>query len=83
MTEQHVQLEVMAEGGFDISVGATADIMLDERTPESMLILKERVEARLRNPCTGCQYEHTSDPYILDFCHQECKEPDVEIIDLD
>ena len=86
MTDQARQLDIMANGGFDVNLSTnsvTGDVILDNCNPEVLLLLKEEMDNRLSNPCIGCQHEHTTDPHILDFCHARCDEPLVEIIEMD
>ena len=82
MSNQSVQLSIMARGGFDVQSSTTNNLFRDGVNPETLLLMKERVEADMSNPCRGCVHEHDYDPYVLDYCHTSCKEPDVEPIDL-
>jgi hypothetical protein len=82
MSRQQTQLDIMAQGGFDVLTTDNPLDGVDTLTPESLVILKETVEANMVNPCVGCIHETDQDPYVLDFCHFTCKEPDVEPIEL-
>jgi hypothetical protein len=86
MTDQATALSIMASGGFDVMAPAT-----DARhisgvgsglNPETLLIIKERFENLLANPCNECIHDGSVDPYVLDYCHSSCKEPMVEPIEL-
>ena len=83
MASQDVQLEIMETGGFDINLQEdnTPEFDwndLDDITPEGLMIMREGVETRLSNPCTGCEHGNSTDPHVLDFCHYTCKDGDVE-----
>jgi hypothetical protein len=80
MSRQQTQLDVMSSGGFDVQTSERNLHGADGLNPETLLLIKERVENDMNNPCIGCVHEHDEDPYILDFCHSTCKEPDVEPI---
>ena len=82
MSDQQRQLDIMATGGFDVQHDDLDFNFIHGLNPETLLIMKERVEADMSNPCIGCVHEHDYDPYVLDYCHTSCKEPDVEPIDL-
>ena len=81
MSDQTTQLNIMAEGGFDVSSARMTDT-IEGLTPETLIIVKEQVEQKMDNPCTGCFHEHANDPFILDFCHYECKEEPTEPVEL-
>ena len=87
MSKQDIQLEIMAEGGFDTNFkndnSPTFDWdTLESFTPENILILKEKIESQMDNPCTSCRFNEIIDPNVLDFCHYTCKDSDVQPIDL-
>ena len=87
MSKQEIQLEIMAQGGFDIYTDRE-DVMpdydnLDSLDPESIILLREKIEMYLDNPCTSCRFNESLDPHVLDFCHYTCKDADIEPILLD
>ena len=82
MSEQAIQLDIMATGGFDIQT--TNNQLQGEMTnlnPEALLLMKEKVQQDMLNPCINCVHEHATDCQILDYCHYHCKAT-VEVIDL-
>jgi hypothetical protein len=84
MTDQNTALEIMATGGFDVHSPATDSKYINGAgnglNPETLLLIKERHEEYMANPCNGCIHEHDQDPYVLDFCHFQCKEESVQPI---
>ena len=46
--------------------------------PEVLVMMKQKLEGIKglinRNPCVGCELEHTTDAGQLDFCHYKCKD---------
>ena len=85
MSNQDMQLEIMAEGGFDIQdEQEILDLVcgVDYFTPERIIILREKIEQDMDNPCTSCQFNESIDPHVLDHCHYHCKDSDVQPIEL-
>lgn len=83
MCNQSIQLEIMAEGGgFDIDQEHTDNDYdgVDYLTPETLVITKAQAEEILSNPCLDCIHENTVDPYLLDYCHYECKDSAIVIM---
>ena len=89
MSNQDMQLEIMAEGGFDVNTNSellseqeVLDLVfgLDYFTPERVAILHEQVESNMNNPCTYCACNDSTDTRVLDFCHYHCQEEDVQPI---
>jgi len=81
MSNQDIQLEIMAEGGFDIQdKQEILDLVcgVDDFTPERIIILKEEIEQEMNNPCTFCACNGSTDTRVLDFCHYHCQEEDVQ-----
>ena len=90
MSNQDVQLEIMAEGGFDVTPNSdllseqeVLDVTfgLDYFTPERIIILREKIEQGMDNPCTSCQFNESIDPHVLDHCHYHCKDSDIAPIE--
>ena len=73
MTDQATQLDIMATGGFDVINRERQLHGANGLNPETLLIVKEKIERDMLNPCIGCIHEHTADSYILDYCHAHCK----------
>ena len=91
MSKQDIQLEIMAEGGFDVTSNSEVlseqevlDVTfgLDYFTLERIIILREKIEQGMDNPCTSCRFNEIIDPNVLDFCHYTCKDSDIQPIDL-
>jgi len=78
MTDQNVALAVLdvrAYSGDDLDL--TNEIA---NSPEDELLAKETVQQTLTNPCTSCMHEHSTDPYVLDYCHHVCDDEDIVVL---
>jgi len=75
---QQTQIELLAiNDRLDISNDPDTievECLVDNTTPESLMIIREQVDRQIGSPCWNCFLRNEDDKHILDYCHHKCNE---------